>query len=533
MSNSSIDIKNLSVQFNVNSNKVDAVRNVSFSLNKGESLGLVGESGSGKSVTALSIMQLLPYESAHHPNGEILFEGDDIMQMNARQLQAIRGNQISMIFQEPMTSLNPLHNVEKQISESIKLHQQLDGEPAREKVLELLLLVGIRNPRSRLNSYPHELSGGQRQRVMIAMALANEPEYLIADEPTTALDVTIQAQILDLLKELQEKLGMAILLISHDLNIVRRYTDRVCVMLDGEIVEQGNTSEVFLAPAHPYSIKLLNAEPTGTPVPVDSNAEELLSTKNLNVWFPIKGGIFARTIDYVKAANNIELSIRKGQTLGIVGESGSGKTTLGLALLRLISSDGEITFKGQQISELNHREMRPFRRELQVVFQDPYGSLSPRMSISEIVSEGLQIHENLNTLGIENKVIEALTEVGIDPEARNRYPHEFSGGQRQRIAIARALILYPDLLILDEPTSALDRTVQSQIVDLLRELQIKHNLTYIFISHDLSIVRALSHDVMVMKEGFVVEKGSAEQVFSEPREEYTKALLSAAFQGTH
>lgn len=451
------------------------------------------------------------------------------MRMDQAQLQSIRGNRISMIFQEPMTSLNPLHRVEKQISEVLYLHKGLNEEQSKQRVIELLKLVGIKDPEQKMSSYPHELSGGQRQRVMIAMALANEPDILIADEPTTALDVTIQAQILQLLSELQEKLGMAILLITHDLGIVRRFSDQVCIMLRGEIVESGTTEQIFAAPKHEYSLKLLNADPSGAPAPVAEDSEALLETTALDVWFPIKKGVFSRIHDYVKAANNITIEVKQGQTLGIVGESGSGKTTLGLALLRLIESKGLIRFNGRTISGLNQTMMRPLRREIQIVFQDPFGSLSPRMSIAEIVGEGLLIHDKINTGQHEQLVINVLREVGLDPEVRHRYPHEFSGGQRQRIAIARALILKPKLIILDEPTSALDRTVQSQIVTLLRELQIKHRLSYIFISHDLAVVKALSHQLIVMKEGYVVEQGSAESIFTQPQNTYTQALLKAAF----
>lgn len=531
MSDSAIlSVENLGVEFRVeNSTRVTAVKGVSFDIEKGKTLALVGESGSGKSVSALSILQLLPYPTASHPSGRILFEGRDIMRMNQNQLQSIRGNRISMIFQEPMTSLNPLHRVEKQISEVLYLHKGLNEEQAKRRVIELLELVGIRDPEQKMSAYPHELSGGQRQRVMIAMALANEPDILIADEPTTALDVTIQAQILQLLSELQEKLGMAILLITHDLGIVRRFSDQVCIMLRGEIVESGSTEQIFATPKHEYSIKLLNADPSGAPAPVAKDSETVLETTALDVWFPIKKGVFSRIQDYVKAANDITIEVKQGQTLGIVGESGSGKTTLGLALLRLIESKGLIRFNGRTISGLNQTMMRPLRREIQIVFQDPFGSLSPRMSIAEIVGEGLLIHDKTNTGQHEQLVINVLREVGLDPEVRHRYPHEFSGGQRQRIAIARALILKPKLIILDEPTSALDRTVQSQIVTLLRELQIKHRLSYIFISHDLAVVKALSHQLIVMKEGYVVEQGNADIIFSQPQHAYTQALLKAAF----
>lgn len=525
-----IEVKDLSVDFKSDANISHAVKGVDFELHRGEILALVGESGSGKSVTALSILQLLPYPAASHPSGQILLEGEDVLQMKPARLRQIRGNRVSMIFQEPMTSLNPLHSIEKQIREVLLLHRGLKGSAATERVVELLELVGIPEPRRRLKSYPHELSGGQRQRVMIAMALANEPDLLIADEPTTALDVTIQAQILNLLQELREKIGMAILLITHDLNIVRHYSDRVCVMTQGKIVECADTAQLFQQPQHPYSQSLLGAEPTGSPIPVHPEANQILTTQELNVWFPIKKGVLNRVVDYVKAANDVSIRVHQGQTLGVVGESGSGKTTLGLALLRLIKSDGQIHFSGQTISQLDQANMRPLRRDIQVVFQDPFGSLSPRMSVGEIIGEGLKVHEADNSASHETRIIQALEEVGLDPETRHRYPHEFSGGQRQRIAIARALILKPRLIILDEPTSALDRTVQCQIVDLLRDLQAKYKISYIFISHDLAVVRALSHDMIVMKEGQVVEQGPAEQLFSNPQQPYTHALIAAAFQ---
>ena len=524
-----LNVTNLSVDFRINNKQVHAVKNVSFQLEKGKTLALVGESGSGKSVSALSILQLLPYPTASHPSGSILVNGQEVMNLNTDQLRKIRGNQVSMIFQEPMTSLNPLHRVEKQIREVLFLHKGLTGTEATARVLELLTLVGIRDPQQKLLAYPHELSGGQRQRVMIAMALANEPELLIADEPTTALDVTIQAQILQLLAELQKKLGMAILLITHDLGIVRHYSDQVCIMSQGEIVESGDTAKVFAAPQHEYSMMLLRAEPKGEPAAVPAQSEMLLSTNALDVWFPIKKGVLGRVVDYVRAVNAINIDLHQGHTLGIVGESGSGKTTLGLALIRLIESKGLIQFEKGTISGLTQSQMRPLRREIQIVFQDPFGSLSPRMSIAEIIGEGLTIHDKGNEKQHERLVIDVLKEVGLDPDTRHRYPHEFSGGQRQRVAIARALILKPKLIILDEPTSALDRTVQAQIVDLLRSLQLKYQLSYIFISHDLAVVKALSHEIIVMKEGQVVEQGSADLIFKQPQHQYTQALLEAAF----
>ena len=523
-----LNVTDLSVDFRINNKQVHAVKNVSFQLEKGKTLALVGESGSGKSVSALSILQLLPYPTASHPSGSILVNGQEVMNLNTDQLRKIRGNQVSMIFQEPMTSLNPLHRVEKQIREVLFLHKGLTGTEATARVLELLTLVGIRDPQQKLLAYPHELSGGQRQRVMIAMALANEPELLIADEPTTALDVTIQAQILQLLAELQKKLGMAILLITHDLGIVRHYSDQVCIMSQGEIVESGDTAKVFASPQHEYSMMLLRAEPKGEPA-VPAQSEMLLSTNALDVWFPIKKGVLGRVVDYVRAVNAINIDLHQGHTLGIVGESGSGKTTLGLALIRLIESKGLIQFEKGTISGLTQSQMRPLRREIQIVFQDPFGSLSPRMSIAEIIGEGLTIHDKGNEKQHERLVIDVLKEVGLDPDTRHRYPHEFSGGQRQRVAIARALILKPKLIILDEPTSALDRTVQAQIVDLLRSLQLKYQLSYIFISHDLAVVKALSHEIIVMKEGQVVEQGSADLIFKQPQHQYTQALLEAAF----
>ncbi len=525
-----LEINNLSVEFKTDSDYSTAVNKVSLTLNRGETLALVGESGSGKSVTALSVMQLLPYPAARHPEGSIRVNGQEVMSMSQRQLRNLRGDRVSMIFQEPMTSLNPLHTVEKQIGETLLLHKGLTGKQASQRILELLELVGIAEPEKRIGAYPHQLSGGQRQRVMIAMALANEPDILIADEPTTALDVTIQAQVLELLASLQAKLGMAILLITHDLGIVRHFCKRVCIMCEGEIVESGETAAIFADPQHPYSIRLLNAEPGGKPAPVAKEAQEVIQIKQLKVWFPIKAGVFGRTVDYIKAVNGISMTLKEGYTFGVVGESGSGKTTLGLAALRLIKSEGQLLFLGRDIAQLNQKQMIPLRREIQIVFQDPFGSLSPRMSIADIIGEGLKIHKTGSPAQQEQQIIAVLKEVGLDPQARNRYPHEFSGGQRQRIAIARALILKPKLIILDEPTSALDRTVQSQIVELLRNLQVRYKLSYIFISHDLAVVKALSHELIVMKEGEVVEQGSAQQLFNNPQQAYTKQLIAAAFK---
>lgn len=523
-----LSIEDLSVEFISGENVQRAVNNISFSINKGETLALVGESGSGKSVTAHSILRLLPYPLARHPSGKIIYQGKDLLAAAPEYLRKVRGNRIAMIFQEPMSSLNPLHTIEKQINEILILHKGMNAKQASVRTLELLTLVEIPNPAQRMSSYPHELSGGQRQRVMIAMALANEPELLIADEPTTALDVTVQQTILELLRDLQERLGMSILLISHDLNLVRRVAHRVCVMRDGEIVEQAACAEIFSNPQHPYTQELLGAEPSGTPVP-HSPSETLLETRDLRVWFPIKKGIFQRTADYIKAVDGISFTLQRGQTLGVVGESGSGKSTLGLAILRLINSKGGIFYAGNAIDQLSQKEVRPLRRDIQVVFQDPFGSLSPRMSVSDIIGEGLHIHKMGNAQEQEQAIIAALQEVGLDPDTRHRYPHEFSGGQRQRIAIARALVLKPKLIVLDEPTSALDRTVQRQVVELLRNLQLKYNLTYVFISHDLAVVKALSHHLLVMRQGQVIEQGAAASIFAAPQQTYTQQLLAAAF----
>ena len=524
-----LEVNNLSVNFKVNNEVISAVRHVGFTLKRGETMALVGESGSGKSVTALSILQLLPYPTASHPGGSIRLDGTEMINMPRHELRHYRGNRVSMIFQEPMTSLNPLHTIGKQIQESLFLHQQISRESANTRLLELLSLVGIRDPEEKANAYPHELSGGQRQRAIIAMALANEPDILIADEPTTALDVTIQAQILNLLKDLQKKLGMAILLVSHDLGIVRHYCDTVSIMSQGEIIESGLTEDIFRHPQHPYSKRLLEAEPQGKAVPVNNDAPVLLETSELNVWFPIRKGLLARTVSHVKAVKDVCLTLNAGHTLGVVGESGSGKTTLGLAILRLIQSNGLILFDGKRIDQLSQNQIRPLRREIQMVFQDPFGSLSPRMSIAEIVGEGYSIHHLGNAEEEEQAVVKVLKEVGIDPASRHRYPHEFSGGQRQRVAIARALILKPKLIVLDEPTSALDRTVQSQIIDLLRGLQSQYQLTYIFISHDLSVVKAMSHQLIVMKSGEIVEHGTTHQIFEQPKHQYTQTLIRAAF----
>jgi len=526
-----LSVQNLSVQFEQGEDTpVDAVKNISFDINKGETLALVGESGSGKSVSAMSILKLLPYPKASHPSGKIEYTGEDLLQLNEQQMRRLRGDKISVIFQEPMTSLNPLHTIQRQIGETLLLHRGLTGKQARVRILELLDLVGIPEPEKRLGSYPHELSGGQRQRVMIAMALANDPELLIADEPTTALDVTIQEQILELLKSLQQQLNMAVLLITHDLNIVRHYSDKVCVMHQGKQVESAVTTALFENPQHPYTQKLLDAEPSGHPAPVANNAPLILKTQQLKVWFPVKQGLLKRTVDHVKAVNTLNLELQKGETLGIVGESGSGKTTLGLAILRLIKSEGSINFFGTELSGLKQQAVKPLRRQMQIVFQDPFGSLSPRLSIAEIIAEGLKVHFRDEQAQHESMVIAALEDVGLDPDSRHRYPHEFSGGQRQRIAIARALVLKPELIVLDEPTSALDRTVQKQIVELLRELQKKYQLSYLFISHDLAVVRAISHKLLVMHHGDVVEQGEAEAIFANPSHPYTQKLFQAAFK---
>ena len=523
-----LHVRGLHVEFRSGGGTMHAVKGVSFDIAKGETVALVGESGSGKSVTALSILQLLPYPMAHHPAGSIRFRDTELLGAEEKVLRDVRGNRIAMIFQEPMTSLNPLHSIERQINETLFLHKGLSRAAARKRTLELLRLVGLPNPEKRLNAYPHELSGGQRQRVMIAMALANEPDLLIADEPTTALDVTIQAQILELLKDLQRRFGMALLLITHDLGVVRKMADRVCVMNQGEIVEQADVADIFIRPKHPYTQKLLAAEPKGNPLTPPENAPEVMAADNLKVWFPIKKGLLRRTVDHVRAVDGVSVDVREGHTVGVVGESGSGKTTLGLALLRLHASQGAIRFDGKDIQGWQAKRLRPLRREMQVVFQDPYGSLSPRLSVGQIIGEGLKIHGIGSGSERDAMVAKALEEVGLDPASRHRYPHEFSGGQRQRIAIARALVLKPKFVVLDEPTSALDMSVQAQIVDLLRDIQVRHNLAYLFISHDLRVVRALSSHVIVMKDGKVVEQGPTRRIFDEPEQDYTRALLAAA-----
>ncbi|MDH7802553.1 microcin C transport system ATP-binding protein [Rhizobium sp. AN70] len=525
-----LSVRDLSVAFHQGGATSIAVDHVSFDLMPGEVVALVGESGSGKSVTANSILKLLPYPAASHPSGKILFDGKDMLTLPERSLRAVRGNDITMIFQEPMTSLNPLHSIERQIGEILELHQAITGAEARARTLELLLQVGIREPEKRLKAYPHELSGGQRQRVMIAMALANRPKLLIADEPTTALDVTVQAQILELLSDLKNRHGMSMLFITHDLGIVRKFADRVCVMTKGKIVETGTVEQVFTDPQHAYTRHLLAAEPKGEPPLSDTSKPIVMQGDDIKVWFPIKAGLMRKVVDHVKAVDGIDITLRAGQTVGVVGESGSGKTTLGLALSRLIASQGRISFIGQSIDSYSYEMMKPLRNRLQVVFQDPYGSLSPRMSVGEIVAEGLKVHErSLSADERDTRVAQALDEVGLDPATRWRYPHEFSGGQRQRIAIARAMVLKPRFVMLDEPTSALDMSVQAQVVDLLRDLQARHELAYLFISHDLKVVKALANDVIVMRNGKVVESGPAAEIFADPQQEYTKALLAAAF----
>jgi microcin C transport system ATP-binding protein len=525
-----LSIRDLSVAFRSGGRETLAVDRVSFDIGKGETVALVGESGSGKSATALSILKLLPYPAAHHPSGSVTFKDRNLLPLSEREMRRVRGDDITIVFQEPMTSLNPLHTIEKQISEILLLHRGLTGAAARARTLEVLSQVGIPDPASRLGSYPHQLSGGQRQRVMIAMALANEPDLLIADEPTTALDVTVQAQIIALLQDIQKRLGMSLLFITHDLGIVRKIAQRVCVMKEGKIVEQGDVARVFAAPEHPYTRALLAAEPKPDPAPPQPNAPMVLQATDLKVWFPIKRGLLRKVVGHIKAVDGVSVDLRKGETLGVVGESGSGKTTLGLAILRLISSDGPIVFMGNQLQGLRFKQMRPFRRDMQIVFQDPYGSLSPRLSITDIIQEGLQVHHpDMSERQRDERVVRALVDVGLDPATRIRFPHEFSGGQRQRIAVARAIVLEPTFIVLDEPTSALDMLIQSQMVDLLRDLQKRRDLTYLFISHDLRVVAALASRLLVMRQGKVVESGDAAELFKHPKTDYTRALLAAAF----
>ncbi len=528
-----LSVRDLSVAFSHGAHggpETLAVDRVSFDIAKGETAALVGESGSGKSVTALSILKLLPYPAARHPSGAITFNGRELLRLTEREMRRVRGDDITIVFQEPMTSLNPLHTIEKQIGEILLLHRGLTGNAARARTLEVLTQVGIPDPQSRLASYPHQLSGGQRQRVMIAMALANEPDLLIADEPTTALDVTVQAQIIELLQDIQKRLGMSLLFITHDLGIVRKIAQTVCVMKEGKIVEQGAVERVFAAPTHPYTRALLAAEPKPDPAPPQPDAPMVLQATDLKVWFPIKRGLLRKVVGHIKAVDGVSVDLRKGETLGVVGESGSGKTTLGLAILRLISSEGPIVFMGHPLQGLRFKQMRPFRRDMQIVFQDPYGSLSPRLSIADIIKEGLQVHHpDMTERQRDARVVRALGDVGLDPATRFRFPHEFSGGQRQRIAVARAIVLEPTFVVLDEPTSALDMLIQSQMVDLLRELQKRRNLTYLFISHDLRVVAALASRLVVMRQGKVVEAGAAADLFKNPKTDYTRALFAAAF----
>jgi microcin C transport system ATP-binding protein len=523
-----LDVRDLAVSFLEGRRETVAVDRVSFSLERGRTLALVGESGSGKSISALSLVRLLPPGAI--ATGQALFAGQDMLKISEGELRAIRGARITMVFQEPMTSLNPLHTIERQIAEILELHGMRGRDAMRRRVIELLAEVGIPDPEARLGAYPHQLSGGQRQRVMIAMALANKPDLLIADEPTTALDVTVQAQIIALLERLQQTYGMAILFITHDLNLVRRFADTVCVMQKGRIVESGDVRSVFTAPSHPYTKALLTAEPKGEPIVEDENAPVVISADDLRVWFPIKRGFLRRTVDHIKAVDGVTVKVREGGTVGVVGESGSGKTTLALAMLRLIRSEGPIVFLGAHIDGKSVAEMRPLRRDMQIVFQDPYGSLSPRMSVAEIVAEGLTVQRPELTLDDRREIVaRALTETGLDPTTMDRYPHEFSGGQRQRIAIARAIVLEPKFVVLDEPTSALDMSVQAQIIDLLRDLQRRRALAYLFISHDLRVVKALAGQLIVMRHGKVVESGPAEKVFSCPQSDYTRTLFAAAF----
>ncbi len=526
-----VRISDLSVSFGGGASEVRAVRNVSLDIGRSETVALVGESGSGKSVSALSIMQLLPYPTARHPSGSIEFLGEELIDAPSSRMQQIRGDRIAIIFQEPLTSLNPLHTIEKQVGEILFLHKNLDKAAARARIIELLTEVGLPNVEERLNAYPHQLSGGQRQRVMIAMALANDPDLLIADEPTTALDVTIQAQILALLRDIQQSRGMSILLITHDLGIVRKVAHRICVMKDGGIVETGDTESLLADPRHEYTQHLLAAEPKGNPLPALDDAAPVIKADDLRVWFPIKKGLLRRTVGHVKAVDGVDVTVREGHNVGVVGESGSGKTTLAMGLLRLESSSGAITFNGERIDEYDFKQMRPLRKQMQVVFQDPFSSLSPRLSVGQIIEEGLRLHDLARDTYDERRAVisTALTEVGLPPEAQDRYPHEFSGGQRQRIAIARAIVLKPKFIVLDEPTSALDVSIQAQIVDLLRDLQNKYNLAYLFISHDLKVIRALADELIVMKGGKVVEQGPAAKIFDNPAEDYTRALMAAAF----
>ncbi|MEX0729218.1 MAG: ABC transporter ATP-binding protein [Aquisalimonadaceae bacterium] len=532
MSEPLLRVQDLRVRFRTEAGEIDAVKGASWQVRRGETLALVGESGSGKSVSAMSVLQLLPYPRASHPTGSIRFLGEELMGAPEPVIRSYRGGRIGTVFQEPMTSLNPLHPVERQIGETLRIHRGLTGDKAQERILELLDLVRLPDPIRRLKSYPHELSGGQRQRVMIAMALANEPELLIADEPTTALDVTVQAQILDLIRDLQQRFHMGLLLISHDLGVVRRMADTICVMRHGEVVEDGSAEQVLARPVHAYTRQLVDAEPSGRPYPAPADGEAVLEARDIRVLFPIRAGLLRRVRDHVRAVDGVSLRVTPGRTVGIVGESGSGKTTLALALLRLQRCTGRIVFLGEDISHTSPAKLRPRRTDMQIVFQDPFSSLSPRMSVEQIVAEGLEVHyPRMRSIERRDAIAQALTEVGLGSDLMQRFPHELSGGQRQRIALARALVLKPRLIVLDEPTSALDRSVQAQLVDLLRELQHRHQLAYLFISHDLTVVRALSHEIIVMRDGVVVEQGEAEAVFTNPREPYTRELLEAVHGG--
>ena len=526
-----LEIKNLSVSFGEGAREIKAMQGASLKINKGETVALVGESGSGKSVTALSVMKLLPYPIAHHPSGSIIFSGEELINANEARMRELRGNHISMIFQEPLTSLNPLHSIQKQISEVLFVHKKMSKAQAHARVIELLTLVGLEEAVERLDALPHQFSGGQQQRIMIAMSLANEPDLLIADEPTTAVDVTIQAQLLKLLNDLQDKLGMALLLITHDLGVVRKMADKVVIMNDGQVVEQGSLERVFVNPKRSYTRHLLDAEPKGSPEAGNPDAQVLMNGEKIKVWFPIKKGLLQRTIGYVKAVNSVSLSIKRGHTLGVVGESGSGKSSLARALLRLENCEGNIMFDNENLVKLSKKALRPIRKRMQIVFQDPFGSLSPRLSVGEIIGEGLNAHSiGKNEIERRKLIVQTLIEVGLEPQMLDRYPHEFSGGQRQRISIARALVLNPDFIVLDEPTSALDMSVQAQIIQLLRSLQQSHGLTYLFISHDLKVVRAVSHDIIVMRKGKIVEQGSTAEIFTNPKQPYTRELMSAAFE---
>lgn len=532
MNNTVLTIENLSVGFGRKNAIEQVTHNVSLSIKRGETLALVGESGSGKSVSANAVLKLLPKGSSHYLTGRVNFAGTDILSCSERELRGIRGGRIGMIFQEPMVSLNPLHKVGKQLVETLAIHRGMRTNKAQALAVEWLSKVGIRHPEQKINAYPHELSGGERQRVMIAMALINEPELLIADEPTTALDVSVQAQILDLLKDLQQELGMAMLFITHDLSIVRKIADRVAVMKDGELVEEGECASLFTTPKHPYTKKLIDSDPKGLPVPVTAGASSLLNVEQLKVWFPITGGLFKRTISHVKAVTDMQFDLKQGHSIGLVGESGSGKSTTGMAILKLVESEGSIQYDGNQIQGLNRQEMLPYRSRMQVVFQDPFSALNPRMSVAQVIGEGLRVHQELDEAELDQRICEVMKEVDLEPETRHRYPNEFSGGQRQRIAIARALVLKPEFILLDEPTSSLDRTVQAQVLELLKSLQEKYQLTYLFISHDLNVVKSLCHYTIVMKAGEVIEKGETEQLFSNPQHEYTKQLVSLSNVGT-